>query len=104
MSDDKKSTDWHRKADLEAARRLVTDPIDAFVLHLSLTVGMHTTALSHQNIIGVLTDYLSQYISRVTASPEKAEEVVDRLSGYMKDRVGGKAGSEADRPDLQIIN
>lgn len=92
-----------RKADFDGVKRLLKDKIDAFSIHLALTVGGHTTTLGYNGVAGVLADYLAQFLGQCTETPAAAEEVIDRLCEYMKDRVSGRV-PETERPDLQIVN
>lgn len=91
-----------RKADFTATRRLLSDPRDAFNVHLALTVSSNRF-IGHEAILGGLADYLVQYVQSIVQEPADAQAIVDRIAEFMVDRAAGRLGM-TDAPKLDIVN
>lgn len=69
----------------------LSDPMNAFSLHMGLTVAMHELVLGAPVTLAMLTSYLGQYVARV-AKPEHMEEVAEAMCRNIR-RISGAAAA-----------
>lgn len=104
MKDNKQQQQQQRDDDFQVIKRVLNgDRLDAFSIHLSLTMGSYHD-VGRQFLIGGLADYLAQYVLDSANDPAAAEDIIDRLTIYMKDRVAGRSAQSGSAAATSIFN